>query len=73
MAKKVNQKIQINCLKVVLAKKGMMNKELAEMVGVTENTISRICQNTSQPTLGLLYKMAIALDVNIKDLLNDTK
>jgi len=73
MAKKVVKKIQINCLKVVLAQCGVTNKDLSERVGVTQNTISRICRNESQPTLGLLYKIAKALDVDIKDLLNSTK
>jgi DNA-binding Xre family transcriptional regulator len=63
----------INCIKVVLAQKQVTSKKLAQMVGVTENTISRICRNESQPRLLLLKKIALALDVNIKDLLNDTK
>ncbi len=71
MSKSKNQ--QINCIKVVLAQKQVTSKKLAEMVGVTENTISRICRNESQPRLLLLKKIALALDVNIKDLLNDTK
>lgn len=70
MSKSKNQ--QINCIKVVLAQKQVTSKKLAEMVGVTENTISRICRNESQPRLLLLKKIALALDVNIKDLLNDT-
>lgn len=73
MAKSTKKPIQVNCIKVVLAQKQVTSKKLAQMVGVTENTMSRICRNESQPRLLLLRKIALALDVNIKDLLYDTK
>ena len=70
MAKK---KVNINRIRVVLAEKEMTAKQLAEMVGRTPVTISRICRNESQPTLGLLRDIAIALNVDIRELLVPTK
>lgn len=70
---KSDDKIRINRLKVVLAEKEMTYKELAELVGKTPNTISRICNNDSQPTLKLLREIALALDVDIRELLVPTK
>ena len=66
-------KIRINRLKVVLAEKEMTYKELAELVGKTPNTISRICNNENQPTLKFLREIALALDVDIRELLVPTK
>lgn len=73
MPKKAPEKIRINRIKVVLAEKEIAHKELAEMVGKTPNTITRICNNESQPTLSLLREIALALDVDIRDLLVSTK
>lgn len=69
----MNDKIKINRLKVVLAEKEISQKQLAEMVGKAPNTITRICNNDSQPTLKLLREIAIALDVDIRELLVPTK
>ena len=66
-------KVKINRLKVVLAELDMTHKELAEMVGKTPNTITRICNNESQPTLKFLREIALVLNVDIRDLLIQTK
>jgi len=71
--KKVTEKIKINRLKVVLAELEMSHKDLAKKVKKTPNTITRICNNDSQPTLKLLREIALALNVNIQDLLIPTK
>jgi len=67
------EKVKINRLKVVLAELEVSHKELAERVGRTPNTITRICNNESQPTLKFLREIALELDVDIKDLLVSTK
>lgn len=67
------EKIKINRLKVVLAEKEISHKSLAEKVKKTPNTISRICNNDSQPTLKLLRDISLALDVDIRELLLPTK
>lgn len=43
------------------------------MVGKTPNTITRICNNEQQPSLMILREMALALDVDISELLVRTK
>jgi len=67
------EKIRINRLKVVLVEKDIPHKVFAEMVGVTPNTITRICNNDSQPTLNNLREFALALDIDIRELLYPTK
>lgn len=56
-----------------MAEKEVSQKQLAEMVGKAPNTITRICNNDSQPTLKLLREIALALDVDIRELLVRTK
>jgi transcriptional regulator with XRE-family HTH domain len=67
------EKIKINRLKVVLAEKEISQKDFAKKLSVDPNTISRICNNEQQPTLRTLRKMALALDVDIRDLLIPTR
>jgi len=66
------QKIKINRISHVLLEKEVSQKELAERIGKTATMISYYCNNTTQPPLNVLYDIAIALKVNIKDLLYDT-
>ena len=63
----------INRIKVALAEKGKTNKWLAEKTGKTEITVSRWAQNKVQPSLDQLVEIAKVLDVNVKDLINNTK
>lgn len=67
------EKDKINRIKVVLVEKEVSQKELAEKLSVTPNSIFRICKNESQPSLKLLKRIALILDVDIKDLLISTK
>ena len=72
MAKEKEEKIRMNRIKVVLAELNIPQKSLAEMVNKTPNTITRICNNDSQPTVKLLREIAIALGVNVQELLVPT-
>jgi putative transcriptional regulator len=65
--------LKINRIKTVLVDKEVSQKDLALMVKRTTTTINRICNNESQPTLGLLREIALALDVDIRELLIPTK
>lgn len=67
------EKLKINRLKGVLADKDINHKDFAKMVKKTPNTITRICNNEQQPSLFVLREMAIALDVDISELLFPTK
>lgn len=60
---------KINRLKSVLVDKEISQKELAEKLSVSKNTMSRICRNETQPSLKLLRKIAVILDVEIYELL----
>jgi putative transcriptional regulator len=67
------EKIKINRLKLVLAEKDISHKDFARMIKKAPNTITRICNNEQQPSLKVLRDMAIALDVDISELLVPTK
>jgi putative transcriptional regulator len=69
----MSKKVKINRLKSVLADKDISHKDFAKMVKKTPNTITRICNNEQQPSLRVLRDMAIALDVDISELLVPTK
>ena len=66
-------KLKINRLKIVLAEKDISHKDFAKMMKKAPNTITRICNNEQQPSLAVLRDMAVALDVNICELLVATK
>ena len=71
--RKMEKKIKINRLKAVLAELDISHKELAIRVGIAPNSVTRICNNEFQPTLRLLREMALALDVDIRELLISTR
>lgn len=74
MATKTKQgKLKLNRIKAVLAEKDISHKELAEKVGMVPNSITRICNNESQPSLLMLRNIALALNVDIRELLVPTK
>jgi putative transcriptional regulator len=58
-----------NRIKIVLAEQEKTNRWLAEKIGKDETTISRWCTNRVQPTLDTLGDIAIALNVDIRDLI----
>lgn len=63
----------LNRIKVVLVEQGKTNRWLAEQLGKTEHTISRWCQNKTQPSVAQLNEIANVLNIDIKELLNSTK
>ncbi len=62
----------LNRIKVVLAERKRTNKWLANELGKDPATISKWCTNSSQPDLGTLKKIALALGVDIRNLLVPT-
>ena len=69
-----NEKMEaLNRLKVVLVEKGKTSRWLAEQLGKTEHTISRWCQNKSQPSVAQLNEIANVLNVDIRSLITPTK
>lgn len=63
----------LNRIKVVLVEQNKTGKWLAEQLGKSTCTVSKWCQNSSQPDLTTLDKMAKLLNVDVKDLLNSTE
>lgn len=60
---------KINRLKVVLAEKGMTNKQLAEILGKDPAVISKWVTNTAQPNVEMFIQLAKILKVSVNDLL----
>ena len=63
----------LNRIKVVLVEQKKTGKWLAEQLGKSKCTVSKWCKNTVQPDLNTLDKIAKLLDIDVKDLLNDTE
>ena len=57
-----------NNLKEARQKKGLSQSQLAEMVGVSRNTISSIETGQFNPTAKLALVLCIALDAKFEDL-----
>lgn len=65
--------MNINRIKVVLAEKNRTNKFLAESLSVDPSQVSRWVTNRQQPNLETLPKIAKALEVEIRELLQPSK
>ena len=63
-----DQLILKNRLKVARAEKGVSQTQLAELVGVSRNTISSIETGQFNPTAKLALILCIALDKKFEDL-----
>jgi putative transcriptional regulator len=63
------QKRQYNLIKVGLVSKGVTNKELAEHLGVSPNTVSRWCTNDQQPSIEMLFRIGEHLKIEPFELL----
>ena len=63
-----DQLILKNRLKVALAEKGLSQTQLAELVGVSRNTISSIETGQFNPTAKLALILCIALDKKFEEL-----
>lgn len=57
-----------NNIRVVLAKKELSNRWLAQKMGVTDMTVSRWCTNKIQPSMAQFLCMSKLLNVELKDL-----
>ena len=63
---------KLNRIKVVLVEKDKTGKWLAEELKVGTTTVSRWCQNVTQPDLYTLDTIAKLLKVDVSELLNHT-
>ena len=64
---------KINRIKAVLAETGHTGKWLASQLGKDPTPVSKWCTNKIQTDLQVLSTIAALLDVNIRDLLVDSK
>jgi len=60
---------KLNRIKEVLREQGRTNKWLSTQIDRNEVTVSRWCQNTQQPDLETIYRIAQVLGVHVCDLL----
>ena len=58
-----------NRVKAHLALKQIKNKQLAEHLDVSQQTVSKWCTNYSQPSLPELYEIALFLKIDVIELL----
>ncbi len=63
-----NKLVLKNRLKETRSKKNISQQELADMVGVSRNTISSLETGQYEPTAKLALVLAIALDMKFEDL-----
>lgn len=59
----------LNRIKVVLVEKKRTAKWLAEELGKSPDTVSKLCTNVSQPDLYTLGKIATLLDIDKRELI----
>ena len=62
-----------NRIKVLLTENQLTNNWLAEQLDINCNTVSRWCTNSYQPPLDSLARIAVLLNVDIRDLVEPTK
>lgn len=62
-----------NCIKKVLAERGIKQTWLAEKLGKTQRTVNMYVNNDVQPPIPVLYEIAKILNVEPSELLNSTE
>lgn len=65
--------IQMNRIKEVLKEQGRTQTWLSEKIDKSYVIVTNYCNNNSQPSIAILRKIALALDVDVRDLLVSTK
>ena len=65
----INMKLDEKKLQMILAEKGMMLKDLCESAGIGEITLRNIRQGKSRPRPATIGRIAKALGVDVKDII----
>jgi transcriptional regulator with XRE-family HTH domain len=63
----------MNRIKEVLEQKGIKQTWLSKELGKSYNMVNSYVRNIRQPSIEVLYQIAIILDVEAKDLLVENK
>ena len=61
--------MKYNRIKAVLANKGITNRKLATGLGVSETAVSQWVTNSTQPSIGTLFKIANFVGCDVRELL----
>lgn len=69
----LEQKNNMNRIKVVLTSKGITQTWLSEKLGKSYNMVNGYVQNRQQPRLEVLYEIAKILEVDVSELLVESK
>lgn len=67
-----NNKIKVNRIADVLHELEISQVELARRLGKRVQIVNRYCKNTTQPSLTYLREIAIALGVDVRELIVPT-
>jgi len=65
----IESNLTLNRVKAVLCEKNKTSKWLAGKLGKNAATVSKWCQNRTQPDLQTLNQIATLLDIDIKELI----
>ena len=63
----------MNRIKDILQEKGIKQTWLADRLGKSFNTVNGYVQNRQQPRLEVLNKIALILDIDVRELIMPTK
>lgn len=63
----------MNRIKVVLKEQGRTQTWLAKKISKSYAVVTNYCNNNTQPSIGVLRKIAKVLDVDVRELLTPTK
>ncbi|HXC05919.1 MAG TPA: helix-turn-helix transcriptional regulator [Bacteroidia bacterium] len=63
----------MNCIKEILKAQGRSQTWLAEQIGRSYVVTTNYCNNKTQPSIQILRKIANVLDVDVRELLVETK
>lgn len=64
---------EINRLKMVLIERKKTGKWLSDNLGKDTATVSRWCNNHTQPSIETFIRIAELLNVDVRELINKTK
>lgn len=56
--------VRLNRISIILAEFNFSQKDLADFLSVNENTVSRWCNNKTQPEIRTMYKIADFFRIN---------
>jgi transcriptional regulator with XRE-family HTH domain len=66
-----NQQLAGNLLRLARMRRGLSQRQIAEVAGVPQSTVARIESHRQQPTLPLLARLFAAADLELRTWLED--